>query len=85
MEYYEQLFRTICDDCKVRQHKMNYLHFLKAVVVLQQKSLELNIGELRSLFMRFKDGDTYIEEPSQSNEPQWEQLTFWDIIDETTI
>lgn len=85
MEYYEQLFRTICDDCKVQQHKMNYLHFLKAVVVLQQKSLELNIGELRSLFMRFKDGDAYIEEPSQSNEPQWEQLTFWDIIDETKI
>ena len=85
MEYYEQLFRTICDDCKVQQHKMNYLHFLKAVVVLQQKSLELNIVELRSLFMRFKDGDTYIEEPSQSNEPQWEQLTFWDIIDETII
>lgn len=85
MEYYEQLFQTMCTDCKVQNDTYNYLNFLKAIIVLQQKPLEFDIDELRSLFMRFKDGDDYIKKPLQHNEPQWEQLTFWDIIDETKI
>ena len=51
IDVYRLMFDDLCEECGVRPHKHNYLHFLEAVVMLKHKSSDIYISDLKSLFM----------------------------------
>lgn len=82
LDEYKLLFRNFCDRYDIRPDKVNYLCFLEAVVTLQQKSPSIDITELYSLFMELKNGSIDMKEHTPTDEPEWVQLTFWDLLDD---
>ena len=80
IDVYRLMFDDLCEECGVGPHKHNYLNFLEAVVMLKHKSSDIYISDLKSLFMKLVNHFDDTEEITASNE-EWEQLTFWDIID----
>ena len=52
IDVYRLMFDDLCEECGVRPHNHNYLHFLEAVVMLKHKSSDIYISDLKSLFMK---------------------------------
>lgn len=69
------MFDEFCEQCGIRPHKHNYLHFLEAVVMLKHKSSDIYISDLKSLFMKLVNHFDDTEETTVINE-EWETVDF---------